>query len=161
MLEVAQRSIGSVLREAEPLVTLVPVAAPVEAEVSIAARDIGQVAAGDTVRVKLDAFPFQKHGTAGGLVRTLSADAFQRGRGGWRGGLPGADVLDRHRFVRGAGALPADPGHDRGGGDLRSASGECCRISCTPCCAASMTAFGNPDPREEPILSDPNLFQQR
>jgi hemolysin D len=32
------------------------------------------------VRVKLDAFPFQQHGTARGHVVTISADAFRPGR---------------------------------------------------------------------------------
>ena len=46
VLEVAQRSIGSVLREAEPLFTLVPLDVPIEAEVSVDARDIGLVRSG-------------------------------------------------------------------------------------------------------------------
>lgn len=78
VLEVAKRSVGSVIKEAEPLVTLVPAAVPLEAEVEIPSRDIGLVRAGDPVRVKLDAFPFQRHGTLTGEVRTISADAFQR-----------------------------------------------------------------------------------
>ncbi|HEX2114904.1 MAG TPA: HlyD family type I secretion periplasmic adaptor subunit [Alphaproteobacteria bacterium] len=76
VLEVAQRSIGSVLREAEPLFTLVPIDVPIEAEVSVDARDIGLVRAGAPVRVKLDAYPFQKHGTLEGMVRTISEDSF-------------------------------------------------------------------------------------
>lgn len=78
VLEVAKRSVGSVIKEAEPLVTLVPAAVPLEVEVEIPSRDIGLVRAGDPVRVKLDAFPFQRHGTLSGEVRTISADAFQR-----------------------------------------------------------------------------------
>jgi HlyD family secretion protein len=76
VLDIAQRSIGSVAREAEPLFTLVPLNVPLEAEVTIAAKDIGYVAQNDTARVKFDAFPFQKHGTANGTVRTLSQDTF-------------------------------------------------------------------------------------
>jgi hemolysin D len=93
VLDIAQRSLGSVMKEAEPLVTLVPLDVPIEAEVSVDARDIGRVAAGQSVRVKLDAFPFQKHGTAEGTVRTISRDAFspqqqERQAGGVRDGLP-------------------------------------------------------------------------
>ncbi len=40
-------SVGSVVREAEPIVTLVPVNVPLEAEVSINSRDIGLIAAGE------------------------------------------------------------------------------------------------------------------
>lgn len=76
VLDVAQRSIGSVVREAEPLFTLVPIDVPIEAEVTIEARDIGQIGVGQLVRLKLDAFPFQQHGTAMGLVRVISNDAF-------------------------------------------------------------------------------------
>ena len=78
VLEVAKRSVGSVVKEAEPLVTLVPSDVPLEVEADIPSRDVGLVRVGDTVRVKLDAFPFQRHGTLLGEVRTISADAFQR-----------------------------------------------------------------------------------
>jgi HlyD family secretion protein len=64
------------MREAEPLVTLVPLDVPIEAEVAVDARDIGRIAPGQPVRVKFDAFPFQKHGTASGTVRTISRDSF-------------------------------------------------------------------------------------
>ncbi len=76
VLEVAKRSVGSVIREAEPLVTLVPADVPLEVEAEIPSRDIGLVRVGDVVRVKLDAFPFQRHGTLPGEIRTISADAF-------------------------------------------------------------------------------------
>lgn len=74
VLDLAQRSIGSVVREAEPIVTLVPLDVPLEAEVSINTRDIGKVAAGDEARVKFDAFPFQKFGTADAKLATISHD---------------------------------------------------------------------------------------
>lgn len=76
VLDLAQRSIGSVVREAEPIVTLVPLNVPLEAEVSINARDIGRVEVGDAARIKFDAYPFQKFGTAEGQIRTISRDAF-------------------------------------------------------------------------------------
>ncbi|HEY0833255.1 MAG TPA: HlyD family type I secretion periplasmic adaptor subunit [Azospirillum sp.] len=80
VLEVAKRSIGSIAREAEPLVTLVPLNAPLEAEVQIEARDIGFVRSGDPARIKIDAFPFQKHGVVEASLRTISEDAFSRER---------------------------------------------------------------------------------
>ncbi|KQV70338.1 HlyD family type I secretion periplasmic adaptor subunit [Rhizobium sp. Root1220] len=76
VLDLAQRSVGSVVREAEPIVTLVPLNVPLEAEVSINTRDIGRIATGKEARIKLDAYPFQKFGTASGTVRTVSRDAF-------------------------------------------------------------------------------------
>jgi len=80
VLEVAKRSIGSIAKEAEPLVTLVPLNAPLEAEVQIEARDIGFVRSGDPARIKIDAFPFQKHGVVEASLRTISEDAFSRER---------------------------------------------------------------------------------
>lgn len=86
VLELAQRSIGSVVREAEPLVTLVPLDVPLEAEVSVNTRDIGRVNVQDSARIKLDAFPFQKYGTASGHIRTISQDAFSSPEHGQTGG---------------------------------------------------------------------------
>jgi len=76
VLDLAQRSIGSVVREAEPVLTLVPLNVPLEAEVTINAGDIGRVASDAEARIKFDAFPFQKFGTAEGSVRTISHDAY-------------------------------------------------------------------------------------
>jgi HlyD family secretion protein len=74
VLEVAKRSKGSVIREAENFITLVPADAPLEAEIRINAAEIAAVATGDTVRVKIDAFPFQKHGLILGTLAKLSQD---------------------------------------------------------------------------------------
>ena len=78
VLEIGKRSIGSVLKEAEPLFTLVPLNAPLEVEAEISPQDIGELRVGDPVRIKLDAYPFQKHGTVRGTVLHISADAFAR-----------------------------------------------------------------------------------
>ncbi|HYD64571.1 HlyD family type I secretion periplasmic adaptor subunit [Azospirillum sp.] len=74
--EVARKSAGSVVREAEPVVTLVPLDTPIEAEARVEARDIGNIRVGDNVRLKIDAFPFQKHGVIAGKVRAISHDSF-------------------------------------------------------------------------------------
>jgi len=78
VLDVAKRSVGSVMREAETLITLVPVDVPLEAEVEISSKDIGRVRTDDSVRIKLDPFQYQRHGTLKGKVRTVSGDAFTR-----------------------------------------------------------------------------------
>lgn len=77
VFDIAQRSVGSVLREAETLFTLVPLDTPLEAEVRVQPDDIGLVHVGNDVRIKFDAFPFQKYGTGRGAISTISADAFQ------------------------------------------------------------------------------------
>lgn len=76
VLEIANRTVGSVVREAETLFVLVPRDVPLQAEVNVEGRDIGQVTVGQPVRIKFEAFPFQKYGTATGEVRVISQDAF-------------------------------------------------------------------------------------
>jgi len=75
--DISQLSAGSAVREAESLITLVPINCKIEAEVNISPRDIGQVKIGDSVRIKLNAFPFQKHDTLDGKLRLISEDTFQ------------------------------------------------------------------------------------
>jgi HlyD family secretion protein len=88
VLEVADRSTGGVVQGAETLFTLVPLGTRLEAEIEIDAADVGYVALDDDVRVKLDAFPFQRHGLLKGRLRTLSEDAFVRRPGTTAAGPP-------------------------------------------------------------------------
>jgi hemolysin D len=76
VLKLAKLSVGSVLKEADPFITLAPLHSPVEAEVHIATREIGFVRPGDSATVKLDPFSFVEHGTASGHVRWISEGAF-------------------------------------------------------------------------------------
>lgn len=78
VLEVAKLSQGSIVREAEPFVTLVPLGKELEAEVQIESQDVGYLKMGTPVHVKVDAFPFQKHGMLEGALRTFSQDSFRR-----------------------------------------------------------------------------------
>jgi hemolysin D len=77
VLELGQRSIGSVAKEAEPLFTLVPRGNKIEAEVDVDSADVVRLRAGDSVRVKFDALPFQRHGTITGTVRVITENSFQ------------------------------------------------------------------------------------
>jgi HlyD family secretion protein len=86
VLELGQRSIGSVAKEAEPLVTLVPMDNKVEAEVDIDSADVARLRVGDKVRVKLDALPFQRHGTINGTLRVITENSFQTDKSGARAG---------------------------------------------------------------------------
>jgi membrane fusion protein, hemolysin D len=76
VLEVPKLSVGSVLKEGDTLMTLVPMNAPAEAEIEVASRDVGFIRPGDPVTMKIDAFNFAEHGTVEGLVKWISADAF-------------------------------------------------------------------------------------
>lgn len=75
VLEVARRSTGSVLREAEPLVTLVPADTPLIAEIILRSADTGLARAGDRVVIKVDAYPFQRHGALAGTLRAVAQDS--------------------------------------------------------------------------------------
>ena len=88
VLEINKRSVGSVAKEADPILTLVPAeGAELEAEIQIASEDVGFVRKGDPVRLKIDAFPFQLHGTLDGKLSVVGADSIatdpaqQAGRG--------------------------------------------------------------------------------
>ena len=79
VLDMGRFSVGSVAKEGDPIMTLVPLNTPLEAEVSIETKDIGYVHLGDPVRLKLDAFPFQRHGTLEGRLRVVTEDAYVAG----------------------------------------------------------------------------------
>ena len=78
VLDIAKLSPGSIVKEAETFFTLVPLNVALEAEVNIDSLDVGYIKLGHPVHIKLDAFPFQKHGMLEGKVRTISEDAFRR-----------------------------------------------------------------------------------
>ncbi len=82
--EIASFPAGSAVREAEALVTLIPLSGKVELEAEVQPQDIGKVEIGSEVRIKLNAYPFQKYGTLEGVIRNISEDTLQRqqqGRG--------------------------------------------------------------------------------
>lgn len=76
VLEIAARTVGSVVREAETLFVLVPRDVALQAEVNVEGKDVGQIAVGQPVRIKFEPFPFQKYGTGKGTVRVISQDSF-------------------------------------------------------------------------------------
>jgi membrane fusion protein, hemolysin D len=75
VLRIARLSVGSVLKDAEPLMYLAPLNSPVEAEIRISPKDIGFVRTGDPVKIKLDAFDFVEHGVLHGKVSWISEGA--------------------------------------------------------------------------------------
>ena len=80
--EVAAFSPGSAVREAESLITLIPLTGDIELEGEIRPEDIGKVAPGAEVRIKLTAYPFQKHGTLSGKVLNISENTVSGGNPG-------------------------------------------------------------------------------
>ncbi|RVU35104.1 HlyD family type I secretion periplasmic adaptor subunit [Hwanghaeella grinnelliae] len=74
VLDIADRSAGSVVQQAEPFFTIVPLDVELQMEASVAPKDVGQIKVGDPVRIKLDALPFQKFGSLQGTVLLISED---------------------------------------------------------------------------------------
>lgn len=60
----------------DPLFTLVPLDAPVEVDVNVGSEDLSFIRVGDPVQIKLDAYKFMRHGTAKGVVKTISEGSF-------------------------------------------------------------------------------------
>ncbi len=156
VLEIANRTIGSVVREAETLFVLVPRDVPLQAEINVEGRDIGQVSVGQSVRIKFEAFPFQKYGTGTGAVRVISQDTFSSGCKGRRCAphdstlLPRTGRLARHASSAAAGPRPVD---SRDGRDCRTESRATQRDVLFPLSVASRVG------REHPgILNEVNWF---
>lgn len=80
--EVAPFSPGSAVREAESLITLIPLEGNIELEAELRPEDIGKVRPGAQAKIKLTAWPFQKHGTLDGVVRNISEDTLEKTVGG-------------------------------------------------------------------------------
>jgi hemolysin D len=76
VLKMAKLSVGSVLKEGDPLIYMAPLLSPIEVEAHVLPRDVGFIRPGDPVRVKLDAFNFIEHGMAEGTLRWISEGAF-------------------------------------------------------------------------------------
>jgi HlyD family type I secretion membrane fusion protein len=80
VLDVGNASVGSVIDNSsmggKPLITLVPLNGPIEAEIDVAGPEIGFVKVGDPVQIKLDAYSYIRHGTAKGVITSISEGAF-------------------------------------------------------------------------------------
>ena len=73
--DLATHTAGTVAAPGTILMTLVPANEPLVAEVWVSNDDVGFVRAGQTVKLKLMTYQFQKYGMVEGKVRTVSADA--------------------------------------------------------------------------------------
>ena len=75
--EVSSVQEGAAVQEAEALITLVPQGEELVAMVNVSPRDIGKLKQGNSARVKLEAYPFQRYGTLAGNIIFISGDAIQ------------------------------------------------------------------------------------
>jgi HlyD family secretion protein len=77
--ELATTTVGAVVQPGTVLASLVPRDEPLLAEVLIENKDIGFVRPGQSVRLKVAAYTFQKYGMLEGVVKSVSADSSARG----------------------------------------------------------------------------------
>ena len=82
--QLAVHTSGGIVTEAQPLMVIVPDDAPVTAEVMLENKDIGFVRPGDAAAIKLEAFPFTRHGTLPATVTRVSPDAIEQEQKGPR-----------------------------------------------------------------------------
>ncbi|MCB1725079.1 MAG: HlyD family type I secretion periplasmic adaptor subunit [Gammaproteobacteria bacterium] len=68
-------NVGAVVTPAQKLMVIVPTDEPLEVEATLENKDVGFVAAGQRVEIKVDTFPFTKYGAIGGRVLNVSGDA--------------------------------------------------------------------------------------
>jgi len=85
--QLSVNTVGGVVEPAKPIMVIVPDDAAVEVEAQILNKDIGFVHEGQSVRVKLEAYPFTDYGLIEGTVESISRDAIdlsQQGAGAAR-----------------------------------------------------------------------------
>lgn len=81
--ELAVHILGVVVTPAQALLTVVANTRNSEVEALVEIRDIGFVAEGQIVSVKVDAFPFTKYGAIEGEILSVSNDAVENEALGW------------------------------------------------------------------------------
>jgi hemolysin D len=96
VLDIANLSVGSVLRETEALVVIAPTEAPLLCEMELGSSGIGDVAVGDPVLIKVDAFPYQRYGGLEGKIRSISQESHSFG-----GGAMGLEAVANKRAMEG------------------------------------------------------------
>lgn len=84
--DLATQTPGAVLSPGTVLMTMVPDGEALVAEVWLANQDAGFVAAGQSAKLKLASFPFQRYGMLDARVARVSADSTERGGDAAKGG---------------------------------------------------------------------------
>lgn len=79
VVDVVSRSVGSIVRDAEALVVMIPSSAPLMCEMELGSSELGDISLGDSVLVKIDAYPFQRYGGLWGTIRSVSHESHQMG----------------------------------------------------------------------------------
>ncbi len=85
ILDLPTISEGSIVREGEPIMTLVRSNVAIALEVDIDPKDVSDVKIGAPVKIKLDALPFQKFGELPGILAFISSDTISESLSGNKG----------------------------------------------------------------------------
>ncbi|OLF53563.1 HlyD family type I secretion periplasmic adaptor subunit [Pseudomonas chlororaphis] len=73
--QLAVRTLGGVVTEAQPLMLVVPEEKVLEIEAFLENKDVGFVQPGQEAEVKIETFPYTKYGIVPGTVTSVSSDA--------------------------------------------------------------------------------------
>jgi HlyD family secretion protein len=80
VLDVVRKSVGSIVGAGEALVTIAPSSSRLVADITINSGDIGYIHAGENVVLKVDAFPYQRHGLLNGKLLFVTEQSFATGQ---------------------------------------------------------------------------------
>jgi len=79
VLDTARKSVGSIISAGEALVTIAPSSSRLIADITINSSEIGYIHDGEEAVVKVDAFPYQRHGFLAGKLTFVSEQSFASG----------------------------------------------------------------------------------
>jgi HlyD family secretion protein len=88
--DIGTRTVGAVVAAGTVLITLVPTAEPLEAEVLLRNEDAAFVRPGQRVEVKIAAYPFQKYGLLDASVLRVGPDSTEPARSAEERGVASA-----------------------------------------------------------------------
>ncbi|MBV6320618.1 HlyD family secretion protein [Duganella violaceipulchra] len=91
---------GQSVDPSRPLVSIVPDNSQLEARLFVGSKSVGFIRNGDTVKLRYQAFPYQKFGHAQGTVLSVSRAAAPSGELGGVGNLPGVSPSEPLYAVR-------------------------------------------------------------
>lgn len=75
--QLAVHTVGGVVEATKPIMVIVPSEGSLVAEVKLLNRDIGFIRVGQSVAVKIEAFPFTRYGTVPARIESIGTDAIE------------------------------------------------------------------------------------
>ncbi len=101
-------TVGGVVSPAQEILSVIPTEEGLEIEAWVLNHEVGFIEKGQTVTVKVDAFPFTRHGTLSGRITKLGKDAREVADKGWV--FPVRIRLDQEFIVINQREVPLSPG---------------------------------------------------